>query len=97
MAFDKDTIKNKIISYAKDIYLIDAAGGAMHIVLDDFNCSDGNLEFCIEYVWHYDYPDHERMLYSFCIAYLCMLPEVERLKLLTERYDEYSHSKHSIL
>jgi hypothetical protein len=49
MVFDKDTIKNKIISYAKDIYLINAAGGAMHIVLDDFNCSDRDLEFCIEY------------------------------------------------
>ena len=29
MTIDKNTIKNKIVSYAKDIYLINAAGGAM--------------------------------------------------------------------
>ena len=39
----------EIVSLIKELYKKEPVGGMLHIVLDDFNIDDDDLEWCIEY------------------------------------------------
>lgn len=40
------------------------AGGCLHIVLDDFNTTDQDLRFCLDYAREHDDPDGEALAWA---------------------------------
>ena len=82
---DNERVQRAIAS-VKALYEVHGAGGCMHIVTDDWNCEDGNVAWCREWMasgdvqklWQRD-PDALEME---CLAAFEALSEDERYSAL---------------
>ena len=80
---DKETL-TKAIEMAREYYGYNPVGGYLHIVLDDENVEDSNVEFCIKEAKKYD--DSEAIALG---KFILNMPKAQRIKLV-HRYDEYA-------
>ena len=73
--------KKALYDVIADIYAMHPVGGALHIVLDDFNVRDQNIQMCIEDMDYPMYSDEDRQLFRRC-AELLLLLKSQRARLL---------------
>lgn len=80
----------KMVLLARRIYKRHAAGCCLHIVLDDGNLTDGNVEFV--YGWAAATNNFEKGQHEDCVnlARMLELATEEQRKALYERYDTYA-------
>lgn len=71
--------KQECIELIKMIYRHHAAGGCMHIVLDDDNTEDDHVDFCVRYIKETVDNDDWRNAWFHCIEMACamLLTEME--------------------
>lgn len=63
---------------------ISPVGGLLHVVLDDYNVRDVDLNWCINYINNSNDPD--KQLYLDCANNLLKLTEEERLYIITNNF-----------
>ena len=70
------------------IYLMDPAGGALHIVLDDGNTEDEFIKWCMENSIA-ELVGREHDIYYRCAELLLAMPERDRMSVITDyfKYD----------
>lgn len=75
-------IKKRILELVDIIYDYNCVGGALHIVLDDDNYEDNNIEWCINNSINEIKDNKERQIYLECAKLLLKLSYSDRIKLL---------------
>lgn len=79
---DKYLIKQRILDLVKIIYTkYSCVGGALHIVLDDYNIEDGHIKSCLNDI-KYIKDKEERSIYRECAELLLKLSYSSRKRLL---------------
>ena len=74
----------KIKDLIKAIYKDNSAGGALHIVLDDLNCEEDCIVWCIVNPINDIEDKGLRRIYLKCAAMLLTLTYDERIKVISE-------------
>ena len=82
----KDINMDSVIAKCKEYYRTNAAGGCLHIVLDDENTEDHSIIFCITFAM-----EHEDWKAVELCGILLQMTKEER-DVLVSRYSEYSHA-----
>ena len=78
-------IKNRILELKDIIYNeYNSVGGALHIVLDDYNTENYYIEWCINNAINKIEDSKERQVYLECAELLLKLGNSKRLRLLKE-------------
>lgn len=81
---DKYFIKQRIKELVKIIYTeYNCVGGALHIVLDDYNLEDHFIEWCLENTIQDIENEDERNTYRECAKLLLKLSYSSRKRLIT--------------
>lgn len=85
--------KQECIELIKMIYRNHAAGGGMHIVLDDGNTEDSNVEFCVKYIANEAQTDDPHNTWFHCIEMACAMllsemEEGERIEIIEQARKE---------
>lgn len=82
---DKYLIKRRILELIKIIYNIySCVGGALHIVLDDYNIEDSHIESCLDDIENIK-DEAEKNIYKECAELLLKLSYSSRKRLLNIR------------
>lgn len=71
----------EVMPFVRALYDIHCAGGSLHIVLDDQNVKDCDVEFCEQWA-----RDHNDQYGEMLAKVLRMMSRTQRLRLATEKY-----------
>ena len=85
--------KQECVELIKMIYRHHAAGGGLHIVLDDGNTDDDHLEFCVKHIANLAQTDDPHNTWFHCIEIACALllsemKEKERDSVIAQAWKE---------
>lgn len=84
-AIDDKDFKPELQDFISAVYELSAVGGVLHIVLDDGNLSNKNIEWCMDENNKKTENYVEKMIYNRCAELLLQIPEDIR----KEYMDEY--------
>ncbi len=80
-------IFDETILLIKEIYKIDEAGGALHIVLDDGNIENHHIRWCLENSIEKIKDIKEKLLFEKCAKNLLKMSEKNRGKCITRAFN----------
>lgn len=87
----------KTISIIKEIYKISPNGGALHIVLEDFNTDSSDIIWCMENTIPKVKDDNERKLYERCADNLLSMSLKHRNKCIVKAHRQMRSGDPNIL
>ena len=81
--------KQAVYDVIAKIYAKHPVGGALHIVLDDLNVTDRNIQYCLEHLDEPIYAVADRQLFRRCAELLLMVKSQRARALIIEKaYDK---------
>ena len=72
----------RVVALIEEVYEYNAAGGGAHIVLDDWNIEDDDIQWCIDHLPEYSEAGEERAVTMACLIAMMGLTIDERASAL---------------